>query len=97
MSIIIEGLKPGYNAGYDDVMSPIQMEHYYSDNRTTPNPAVMAAAVAERCKRVRSALLGQLLPLNHPVRATEEIGMLGTLTGGRVVVAFMRGSLSEEF
>jgi alkanesulfonate monooxygenase SsuD/methylene tetrahydromethanopterin reductase-like flavin-dependent oxidoreductase (luciferase family) len=72
-------------------------EHRYSGNRTTPNPAVMAATVAERCKRAGSALLGQPLPLNNPVRATEEIGMLGNLTGGRVVVAFMRGTLSEEF
>ena len=71
-------------------------EHHYSGNRTTPNPAVMAAAVAERCKRARIALLGQLLPLNNPVRAAEEIGMLDNLTGGRMVVAFMRGTPSED-
>ena len=71
-------------------------EHHYSGNRTTPNPAVMAAAVAERCKRAKIALLGQLLPLNNPVRAAEEIGMLDNLTGGRLVVAFMRGTLSED-
>jgi alkanesulfonate monooxygenase SsuD/methylene tetrahydromethanopterin reductase-like flavin-dependent oxidoreductase (luciferase family) len=71
-------------------------EHHYSGNRTTPNPAVMAAAVAERCRRVRIALLGQLLPLNNPIRAAEEIGMLDNLTGGRMVVAFMRGTLSED-
>ena len=71
-------------------------EHHYTGNRTTPNPAVMAAAVAERCKRVRIALLGQLLPLNNPVRAAEEIGMLDNLTGGRMVVAFMRGTPSED-
>src|SRR5215471_17150568 len=33
-------------------------EHHYSGNRLTPNPAVMAAAVSQRCKRVRIALLG---------------------------------------
>ena len=71
-------------------------EHHYSGNRTTPNPAVMAAAVAERCKRVKIALLGQLLPINNPVRVAEEIGMLDNLTGGRLVAAFMRGVLSED-
>lgn len=71
-------------------------EHHYSGNRTTPNPAVMAAAVAERCKRPRIALLGQLLPLNNPIRAAEEIGMLDNLTGGRLVAAFMRGTPSED-
>ena len=71
-------------------------EHHYSGNRTTPNPAVMAAAVAERCKKARIALLGQLLPLNNPIRAAEEIGMLDNLTGGRLVAAFMRGTPSED-
>ena len=71
-------------------------EHHYSGNRTTPNPAVMAAAVAQQCQRVRIALLGQLLPLLNPVRAAEEIGMLDNLTEGRLVVAFMRGTLSED-
>ena len=71
-------------------------EHHYSGNRMTPNPAVMAAAVAQRCPRVKIALLGQLLPIINPVRAAEEIGMLDNLTGGRLVVAFMRGVLSED-
>ena len=71
-------------------------EHHYSGNRMTPNPAVMAAAVAQRCRRVKIALLGQLLPIINPVRAAEEVGMLDNLTGGRLVVAFMRGILSED-
>jgi alkanesulfonate monooxygenase SsuD/methylene tetrahydromethanopterin reductase-like flavin-dependent oxidoreductase (luciferase family) len=56
----------------------------------------MAAAVAQQCQRVRIALLGQLLPILNPVRAAEEIGMLDNLTEGRLVVAFMRGTLSED-
>lgn len=71
-------------------------EHHYSGTRTTPNPALMAAAVAERCKKVTIALLGHLLPLHNPVRVAEEIGMLDNLTGGRVVMAFMRGVPTED-
>ena len=71
-------------------------EHHFSGNRTTPNPAVMAGVVAERCKKVRVALLGQLLPLLNPVRAAEELGMLDNLTGGRLVMGFMRGTLTED-
>ena len=80
-------------AGFDWVSLS---EHHYSGNRTTPNPAVMAAAVAQQCQRVKIALLGQLLPILNPVRAAEEIGMLDNLTEGRLVVAFMRGTLSED-
>ena len=71
-------------------------EHHYSGNRTTPNPAVMAAAVAERCKKARIALMGQLLPLINPVRAAEEIGMLDNMTGGRLVMGFMRSTITED-
>jgi alkanesulfonate monooxygenase SsuD/methylene tetrahydromethanopterin reductase-like flavin-dependent oxidoreductase (luciferase family) len=71
-------------------------EHHYSGNRLTPNPAVMAAAVSQRCKRVRIALLGQLLQHHNPVRAAEEVGMLDNLTGGRVIMAFLRGTPGED-
>ena len=71
-------------------------EHHYSGNRMTPNPAVMAGAVSQRCTRAKIALLGQLLPIINPVRAAEEIGMLDNLTRGRLVVAFMRGVISED-
>jgi len=71
-------------------------EHHYSGNRLTPNPAVMAAAVSQRCKKVRIALLGQLLQHHNPIRAAEEIGMLDNLTGGRVIMAFLRGVPSED-
>ena len=32
----------------------------------------------------------------NPVRAAEEIGMLDNLTGGRVIMAFLRGIPSED-
>jgi len=71
-------------------------EHHYSGRIATGNPALMAAAVAERCKKVKIAILGQLLPLNNPVRAAEELGMLDNLTDGRVVIGFLRGTPNED-
>ena len=71
-------------------------EHHYSGRIATGNPALMAAAVAERCKRVRIAILGQLLPLNNPVRVAEELGMLDNLTDGRVIIGFLRGTPNED-
>src|SRR3989442_12756200 len=71
-------------------------EHHYSGNRLPQTPGVMAAAVSQRCKKVRIALLGQLLQHHNPIRAAEEIGMLDNLTGGRVIMAFLRGIPSED-
>ena len=71
-------------------------EHHYSGRIATGTPAVMAAAVAERCKRVRIAMLGQLLPLNNPVRCAEELGLLDNLTNGRLIIGFLRGTPNED-
>ena len=40
-------------------------------------------------------MLGPLLPLTNPVRVAEEIAMLDSMSDGRVVVLFLRGTPSE--
>jgi alkanesulfonate monooxygenase SsuD/methylene tetrahydromethanopterin reductase-like flavin-dependent oxidoreductase (luciferase family) len=71
-------------------------EHHYSGRIATGNPAVMAAAVAERCKKIKIAMLGQLLPLNNPVRCAEELAMLDNMTNGRLIAGFLRGTPNED-
>ncbi len=71
-------------------------EHHYSGRIATGTPSVMAAAVAERCKKAKIAMLGHLLPLNNPVRIAEELGMLDNLTNGRLVMGFLRGTPNED-
>ena len=71
-------------------------EHHYSGRIATGTPAVMAAAVAERCKKAKIAMLGPLLPLNNPVRVAEELGLLDNLTNGRLIVGFLRGTPNED-
>ena len=71
-------------------------EHHYAPFMMTPNPLVMAGALSQRVKRCRIALLGPLLPLANPVRVAEEIAMLDSLSGGRVVVLFLRGTPNEH-
>ncbi len=71
-------------------------EHHYSGRIATGTPSVMAAAVAERCKKAKIALLGHLLPLNNPIRIAEELGLLDNLTNGRLVMGFLRGTPNED-
>jgi alkanesulfonate monooxygenase SsuD/methylene tetrahydromethanopterin reductase-like flavin-dependent oxidoreductase (luciferase family) len=71
-------------------------EHHYSGRIATGTPAVMAAAVAERCKKAKIAMLGHLLTLNNPVRVAEERGLLDNLTNGRLVIGFLRGTPNED-
>jgi alkanesulfonate monooxygenase SsuD/methylene tetrahydromethanopterin reductase-like flavin-dependent oxidoreductase (luciferase family) len=71
-------------------------EHHYAPYQMTPNPMIMAAALSQRTSRVKIALLGPLVPLNNPVRLAEEIAMLDTLSGGRMIVLFLRGTPNEH-
>jgi alkanesulfonate monooxygenase SsuD/methylene tetrahydromethanopterin reductase-like flavin-dependent oxidoreductase (luciferase family) len=70
-------------------------EHHYAPGSLTPNPMVMAAAVIQRVKRARIALLGSNIPIQNPVRVAEEFSMLDTLSGGRLVAGMLRGTSNE--
>ena len=71
-------------------------EHHYAAYQLTPNPMIMAAAISQRTRRLRIAILGPLIPLNNPVRLAEEIGMLDAITGGRMEIMFLRGTPNEH-
>jgi alkanesulfonate monooxygenase SsuD/methylene tetrahydromethanopterin reductase-like flavin-dependent oxidoreductase (luciferase family) len=71
-------------------------EHHYAPYIMTPNPMVMAGAISQVVKRAKIALLGPLLPLSNPIRVAEEVAMLDSLSGGRVVVLFLRGTPNEQ-
>ncbi len=71
-------------------------EHHYSPIMLTPNPIVFAGALSQVTKRAKIAVLGPLIPINNPVRIAEELAMLDCLTGGRIIVLFLRGTPNEQ-
>ena len=71
-------------------------EHHYAPAMLTPNPLVLAGALSQVLQNARIALLGPLIPLNNPVRIAEEIAMLDAMSGGRVIVLFLRGLAFEH-
>jgi len=67
-------------------------EHHYAPLLVpTPNPAIFAAAAIPRIKRAKIALFGPILPLHNPIHVAEEIAMLDVLSGGRLLLLFLRG------
>ncbi len=71
-------------------------EHHYAPRLMTPNSAILAAAVSQRTRNVKIALLGPLIPLANPVRTAEEIAMLDSINGGRTIALFLRGTPNEH-
>jgi alkanesulfonate monooxygenase SsuD/methylene tetrahydromethanopterin reductase-like flavin-dependent oxidoreductase (luciferase family) len=61
------------------------------------NPCVIAAAAAQRTKRIRIGTGVSLTPLQHPIFLAEQFGMLDVLSGGRLEYGVGRGYLLQEY
>ena len=67
-------------------------EHHHSPLCTAPNQAVFLAAVAQHTQQLRFGPMVYVLPLHHPVRLLEEIGMIDNLSGGRFQIGIGPGT-----
>jgi alkanesulfonate monooxygenase SsuD/methylene tetrahydromethanopterin reductase-like flavin-dependent oxidoreductase (luciferase family) len=66
-------------------------EHHFTPLGMAPSPSVYLSAIAQRTRRLRFGPLVYLLPLYHPLRLIEEVGMLDQMSGGRMQVGVGRG------
>ncbi len=67
-------------------------EHHHSPLCLAPNQAVYLAAIAQHTRHLRFGPLVYVLPLHHPVRLLEEIGMIDNLSNGRFQIGIGRGT-----
>ena len=74
--------------GYDGVGFN---EHHCSPYGLMNSPNLMAAAAAQRTKKLKLLIYGNLLPLHEPLRLAEEHAMLDCLSNGRIISGFARG------
>ena len=70
-------------------------EHHYSPRILTPSPAVAAAYIAARVPNIKIALLGPIVSHSNPIRIAEELAMVDTLSGGRLIAGLLRGTSNE--
>ncbi len=78
--------------GFDGIMTN---EHHSSYWCMKPAVNIDAAVITKLTKRVKIALLGNVISINDPVRMAEEIAMLDCYSGGRIISGFVRGSAVE--
>jgi alkanesulfonate monooxygenase SsuD/methylene tetrahydromethanopterin reductase-like flavin-dependent oxidoreductase (luciferase family) len=89
---MIERLRHVEALGFDWVSLS---EHHYSPRILTPSPIVAAANVAALVGNIKIALLGPIVPQANPVRLAEELAMVDTMAGGRLIVGLLRGTTNE--
>jgi alkanesulfonate monooxygenase SsuD/methylene tetrahydromethanopterin reductase-like flavin-dependent oxidoreductase (luciferase family) len=66
-------------------------EHHTTPHGMMNSPNMMAAAGAQRTKRLKFLILGNLLPIHNPLRVAEELAMADCISRGRILSGFARG------
>jgi alkanesulfonate monooxygenase SsuD/methylene tetrahydromethanopterin reductase-like flavin-dependent oxidoreductase (luciferase family) len=78
--------------GFDGIMSN---EHHASYWCMKPSINLDGAVIAKVTKKVKIALLGNVISANDPVKMAEELAMLDCYSGGRIISGFVRGTAVE--
>ena len=66
-------------------------EHHTTPHGMMNSPNMMAAVGAQRTKKLKFLILGNLLPLHNPLRIAEELAMADNISRGRIMAGFARG------
>lgn len=71
-------------------------EHHTSPYGLMNSPNLLAASAAQRTRRLKLLIYGNLLPIHEPLRLAEELSMLDCLSNGRIISGFARGIPREH-
>jgi alkanesulfonate monooxygenase SsuD/methylene tetrahydromethanopterin reductase-like flavin-dependent oxidoreductase (luciferase family) len=80
--------------GFDSIWTT---EHHFTDYSIAPNPTQFLTWAAARTQRVQLGSMVIVVPWHNPVRLAEELSVLDTLSGGRLIAGFGRGLGPVEF
>ena len=94
-SLVIEAARRADAAGFEAVWLPER--HFDRFGGPYPNPAVLAAAVAQVTSRIRIRAGSVILPLHDPLEVAEAWAMVDLLSRGRVDMAFGSGWNPNDF
>ncbi|UPY35720.1 LLM class flavin-dependent oxidoreductase [Sediminicoccus sp. KRV36] len=72
-------------------------EHHFTSASVCASPLMMAAHCAALTRRIRLGPAVVVLPLHHPLRVVQEVGMLNLLSGGRLNLGIGTGHQPHEF
>jgi alkanesulfonate monooxygenase SsuD/methylene tetrahydromethanopterin reductase-like flavin-dependent oxidoreductase (luciferase family) len=71
--------------------------HFFRGFSIMPSPLMVAAAIAQRTRRIRLGTAVTLLPFHHPLRAAEDAATADMLSGGRLEFGVGRGTIAVHF
>lgn len=93
--LVLESAKWADRNGFVRLWTPER--HFHSFGGLSPNPSVIAAALASITERIQSCSGGVVLPLHYPIRVAEEWAVVDDLSEGRVGLGIACGWVSNDF
>jgi natural product biosynthesis luciferase-like monooxygenase protein/amino acid adenylation domain-containing protein len=93
--LLIKGARFADAEGFEAIWVPER--HFHGFGGLSPNPSVLAAALARETKRVQLRAGSVVAPLHHPMRIAEEWSLVDNLSDGRVGIAFASGWHPNDF
>jgi alkanesulfonate monooxygenase SsuD/methylene tetrahydromethanopterin reductase-like flavin-dependent oxidoreductase (luciferase family) len=71
--------------------------HFFRPFSIMPAPLIVAAAIAQRTRRIRLGTGASLLPFHHPLSLVEAVATVDILSGGRLDLGVGRGTIALHF
>jgi len=93
--LILESAQWADRHGFVRLWTPER--HFHSFGGLSPNPSVLAAALAATTQRVQLCAGSVVLPLHDPIRVAEEWAVVDNLSGGRVGLGVACGWVPNDF
>ncbi|WP_414578854.1 MupA/Atu3671 family FMN-dependent luciferase-like monooxygenase [Anabaena sp. CCY 9402-a] len=93
--LLFTGAKFGDKNGFSAVWIPER--HFHAFGGFSPNPSVIAAALARETQNIQIRSGSVVLPIHHPIRVVEEWSVVDNLSQGRVGISFASGWNPNDF
>jgi alkanesulfonate monooxygenase SsuD/methylene tetrahydromethanopterin reductase-like flavin-dependent oxidoreductase (luciferase family) len=94
MSMTVEAVQLAEQVGFDIAWFA---EHHFSSASICASPLMMVAHCAPLTRTIRLGPAVVVLPLYHPLRAVQEIGMVQLMAPGRLLLGIGSGHQPHEF
>ena len=71
--------------------------HFTPDRSVLASPLILAAAIAQRTRRMKIGTAVQVLPLCHPLRLAEEAATVDQISDGRLIFGVGRSGFARTY
>src|SRR6516225_7888151 len=71
--------------------------HFVPDRSVLASPLILAAAIAQRTRRMKIGTAVQVLPLCHPLRIAEEAATVDQISDGRLIFGVGRSGFPRTY